>query len=318
MSTAVKTHQDQPVFAALLIVGSYFFLAFQDALVKVISSEVSLWQFMVLRALLNGGFFIVMARLFWRGQPLRPKRLWAVALRCAFLVGALTLYFGALPFLPLAALAAGLFVYPLFIGLLSAIFLGEKVGPRRIFAILAGLSGTLLILKPGSDGFSYISLFPVAAGLCFAANILTIRRLCRAEAPLVLAYSVSVAYLIVGAIGLLGMTVVDSGRLAAAWPYLFSGWRALDLWVLGIVFVCSSINSVSNIAMAKAYQSAEASWLAPFDYSYLVFATVWGFVLFNQRPDGVMVLGMAMIAASGVYLAWREKQLAQRGPGQTG
>ena len=57
MSTAVKTHQDQPVFAALLIVGSYFFLAFQDALVKVISSEVSLWQFMVLRALLNGGFF---------------------------------------------------------------------------------------------------------------------------------------------------------------------------------------------------------------------------------------------------------------------
>ena len=224
----------------------------------------------------------------------------------------------ALPFLPLAALAAGLFVYPLFIGLLSAIFLGEKVGPRRIFAILAGLSGTLLILKPGSDGFSYISLFPVAAGLCFAANILTIRRLCRAEAPLVLAYSVSVAYLIVGAIGLLGMTVVDSGRLAAAWPYLFSGWRALDLWVLGIVFVCSSINSVSNIAMAKAYQSAEASWLAPFDYSYLVFATVWGFVLFNQRPDGVMVLGMAMIAASGVYLAWREKQLAQRGPGQTG
>ncbi|MGO1118320.1 DMT family transporter [Rhodovibrionaceae bacterium A322] len=312
MSSDGKAQSDQPIFAALLIVGTYFFLAFQDALIKTISSDLSLWQFMILRAGLNCVFFVIIARIFWRGESLLPKRLWAVALRCAFLVGALTLYFGAIPFLPLAELAAGLFVYPLFIGLLSALFLGEKVGPRRILAILAGLGGTLLILKPGSDGFTYLSLFPVASGLFFAANILTIRRLCRQESPLVLAYSVSLTYLLVGSCGLVAMEMLDWGSLTTDWPYIFTGWHEPGLWVLGIILLCSSINSVTNIAMAKAYQSAESSWLAPFDYSYLVFATAWGYLLFDSIPDALSFLGMALIAGGGVYLAWREKQVAKK------
>ena len=79
-----------------------------------------------------------------------------MTLRSLFLVGAMVFFFGGIPFLSLSEIAAGLYVFPLFIALLSVAVLGEKVGPRRVFAILAGFTGTLLILKPGSDAFQWV------------------------------------------------------------------------------------------------------------------------------------------------------------------
>ena len=77
---------------------------------------------------------------------------------------------------------------------------------------------------------------------------------------------------------------MDGGALAIEWPYLFTGWHEPALWVLAIVVVCSVLNLTANIGLAKAYQSAEASWLAPFDYSYMIFATFWGFVFWGDIP----------------------------------
>ena len=127
---------------------------------------------------------------------------------------------------------------------------------------------------------------PVAAGLSYAATVLTTRKLCREENPATLALGVSVGFLILGAAGLLGTSFTADSGLAEAWPYLFTSWHDLSLAVIGIVVACSTLNLTSNIALAKAYQSAESSWLAPFDYSYLIFATFWGFVMWGDLPDG--------------------------------
>ena len=94
-------------------------------------------------------------------------------------------------------------------------------------------------------------------------------------------------------------------------PYLFTGWQDLELWVLGLIAACSGLNVVANISLAKAYQNADASWLAPFDYSYLIFATFWGYVFWQHVPDGLTILGMVMIAAAGGFVAWRERQEGQ-------
>ena len=99
--------------------------------------------------------------------------------------------------------------------------------------------------------------------------------------------------------------------LAAEWPYLLTGWHSIGLWVLALIATCSVLNLTANIALARAYQSAEASWLAPFDYSYIVFATFWGYVFWQHIPDELTFLGMAMIAGSGAFVAWREKAAAQ-------
>lgn len=298
--------EDRPSRAAPLMVGSLFLLGFQDSLVKLTSDDLSLWQFQLIRASLNLILLTLLTRVIWRTGCPPPKRFWAVALRSLFLVGAMLCYFGGVPFLNLSDIAAGLYVFPLFVALLSAVLLGERVGPRRIVAILVGFSGTLLILRPGTEAFQFVSLLPIGAALCYAGTILTTRRLCREESPVTLSFGVGVTFLTVGVIGTLVFTFLIDPPRAAEWPYLLTGWHDIGLLTLGLIATCSVLNLIANISLSRAYQTAEASWLAPFDYSYIVFATFWGYVFWEHIPDGLTFLGMAMIAGSGVFVAWRE------------
>ena len=304
---------DRPAQAASLVLGAVFLLALQDGLIKLVNPEVSLWQFQALRSTMNIALLFLLSRVIWGTTPPRPKRAWAVVLRSMLQVGAMVLFFGGVPFLTLAEIAAGLYVFPLFASILAAIFLREQLGPRRIVAIAAGLTGTLLILKPGTDSFALVGLMPVGAGLCYAGQILMTRKLCRAESPVTLALGVAITFLTFGLGGLVVFTLVDGGRMATAWPYLFTGWHEPALWVLAIVVVSSVLNLTANIGLAKAYQSAEASWLAPFDYTYMIFATFWGFVFWGDIPDALTFTGMALIATAGAFVTWRERVAARGG-----
>lgn len=305
--------EDRPAVAAMLMVGALSLLALQDSLVKLTSGEVSLWQFQLLRSASNLIMLLALSRILWGTSAMVPKRLWAVALRSIFMIGAMICFFSGIPFLALSEIAAGLYVFPLFVAVLSAVVLREKVGPRRIAAILAGFTGTLLILKPGTDSFQWVSLMPVAAGLCYAATILCTRKLCREESPLTLAFGVSLGFIGVGLVGLAATAVLVPDSLAVRWPYLFTGWHPLHLWAGGVILACSLLNLTANIGLTKAYQSAESSWLAPFDYSYLIFATFWGIVMWGDIPDAWSFAGMALIASSGCYVAWRERRQAKAG-----
>lgn len=304
--------EDRPALASMLVLGSVFLLALQDGLVKLVNPEVSLWQFQTLRSAINLAFLFLLSRVIWGTTPPPPKRLWAVALRSTLLVGAIFLFFGGVPFLTLAEIAAGLYVFPLCASILAALFLGERLGPRRILAVFAGFAGTLLILKPGTDSFTAVGLMPVGAGLCYGGQIVVTRSLCRGESPVTLAVGVAVAFLTLGLGGLATFTWHDAGALAVEWPYLFSGWSELALWVAGVILVCSILNLTANVSLAKAYQSAEASWLAPFDYSYMIFATFWGYVFWGDIPDALTIAGMAMIAGAGAFVTWRERVARDR------
>lgn len=300
--------EDHPTLAATIMVVSLFLLALQDSLVKLASTDISLWQFQMMRAGFNLAMLGLLARFIWQDTSPRPKRLWAVVLRSTFLIGAMICFFGAIPFLSLSQVAAGLYVFPLFVTVLSILILGETVGSRRIVAVIAGFSGTLLILKPWSDTFQWYFLVPVLAGLFYAATVLTTRKSCREESPATLALGVSVAFILVGALGIAVMEVVENDELAHELPYLFEGWNTLTWYITSLILACSVLNLTANIGLAKAYQSAESSWLAPFDYSYLVFATFWSVVMWNDVPDFASFVGMALIAASGCYVAWRERK----------
>ncbi len=293
------------------MVGALFLLGLQDAVVKMTASDLSLWQFQMIRSAINLTLLLAATRILWGSIGPRPKRPWAVALRSLLLVCTMVFYFGAVPFLSLAEIAAGLYVFPLFVALLSALLLGERVGPRRIIAILVGFGGTLFIMKPGTDAFQPVALMPVAAALFYAGMIITTRRLCRGESPVTLSYGVALTFFTLGVAGVATFSLIGDSAMAQAWPYLFTGWHDIGIAIVALIAACSVINVSSNIALARAYQSAEASWLAPFDYSYIVFATFWGYVFWAHVPDGLTILGMVMIASAGGFVAWRERQEAR-------
>ena len=298
--------KDHPPLAAALMVFALSLLSLQDAVIKLTSNDVSIWQFQFMRSGFNLALLLGMVGLFGGARAMPPKRLSVVALRSFFLIGAMLCFFSGVPFLSLAEIAAGLYLFPLIVTLLSRFVLGEAVGVRRLGAVGAGLCGSLLILKPAGDNFEMVSLLPVCAAFFYACMILTTRKLCREESPLTLACGVAIGFMAVGCIGLALLPPPENaGPMGTAWPYLLTGWHELKTTTLLAVAACSIMNLSANICLARAYQTAESSWLAPYDYSYLVFATVWGYVIWGTVPDPLTVLGMFIIAAAGIFVATR-------------
>ncbi|MBU2532531.1 MAG: DMT family transporter [Alphaproteobacteria bacterium] len=303
------TGHDHPPLAAGLMVMALALLSLQDAIIKLTSSDVSIWQFQFMRSGFNLALLFGGVMLFGGLRTLPPKRVWAVGLRSLFLVGAMLCFFSGVPFLSLAEIAAGLYLFPLIVTLLSRFVLGEHVDGARLAAVGAGFCGSLLILKPGAADFQAVSLLPISAAFFYACMILTTRRLCRQESPLTLATGVAMAFLSIGLFGLLLLPPPEAaGSLGAEWPYLLTGWHELSVWTVLAVMACSGLNLVANISLARAYQTAESSWLAPYDYSYLVFAAAWGYAIWGTVPDALTVAGMVLIAAAGIFVATRGKR----------
>ncbi|MEM0943220.1 MAG: DMT family transporter [Pseudomonadota bacterium] len=304
------TEIDRPAMAAGLMLFALFTLGLQDALVRLASDGTSIWLFQLLRS--TGNMVLILVVIVWlMGVRLvRPVRLWAVAARAACLVTAMVFFFGGVAHLTLAEMAAGLYTFPIFVTVLSALVLGERVGWRRVLAVGVGATGAALILQPGSADFSAIKLLPVVAGLCYAGVVILTRRWCREESPVTLAIGVAIGLWSAGAIG---VAVLETAPLPTAvedaLPYLARGWVLPSQTVIVLALVCSVLNLAANITLAKAYQSAEASWLAPIDYSYLIFATFWGWAIFGDLPDIWMALGMGLIASAGIFTGLRERRL---------
>ncbi|MHC8508513.1 MAG: DMT family transporter [Rhodospirillales bacterium] len=304
--------KDNPARAALLMIGGLFMLAFQDSIVKLTSTETSLWQFQILRAGAALVLIAVLSRILWRGAAPQTVNHKAVWLRAGFITAAMVLFFGGAPFLSLAEMAAGLYVFPLFVAVLSAVFLGERVGPKRIAAVAAGFFGAWLILDPGAENFRPVSVMPVGAGLMYALSVICTRRSCRRESPLVLVRTTAALMFAAGWAGVFAFAVIGETPWTETMPYLAGGWRPLTGFVVAAAVAAAALQATATTMLAFAYQNAESSWLAPFDYSYLVFAAMWGILIWGDVPDARTFAGMALIAAAGCFVAWRERVLRKR------
>jgi drug/metabolite transporter (DMT)-like permease len=311
LARALIAQGDNPALAAGLMVSALALLSLQDAVIKLTSDWLSIWQFQTLRSLINLSLLLATAGFFSSWSQLRPRSLATVALRSLFLVGAMLCFFSGVPFLSLAEIAAGLYLFPLIVALLSRVVLGETVGPDRLGAVAAGFTGSMLILKPANEDFQMISLLPIAAAFFYACMVLTTRKLCRGESPLALASGVAVGFLAVGLIGLaIFPAASEASPDAQQWSYLMTGWHPLSFMLFAAIAACALLNLTASILLARSYQTAESSWLAPFDYSYLVFAALWGYALWGTIPDPLTLIGMALIAAAGIFVATRTQKSA--------
>ena len=304
---------DRPIFALVLLLLGVFVLALQDSLVKLMSTQTSFWQFQTLRSFGNLSLLVILAAMSSGLGLLWPRNWRAVSLRAAVMTVCMFCFFAGAPYLSLPQMAAGLYTYPMFVSLLAGPVLGERVGPWRIGALILGAIGAALILSPWDDDFSLIQVLPVMAGFFYAVNIMIIRRACRNESPLALAFTVGIAFVVSGLAGIVLLTwfpLSESAQLSQ--PFIAIGWPELTAIVLAFAAFSSVLNLTGNICLSRAYQTADSSWLAPMDFSYLVFAGIWSRVLFDQWPTMQAISGMALIAAAGIVTAWREKVTAAR------
>lgn len=215
-------------------------------------------------------------------------------LRSLVLLMATSMFFMAVSRMGLAEATAIMDINPVLIALGAALFLGEHIGPRRLFGILAALTGALIVIRPGSAVFSPAALFPLAAALFYATFALITRRVGRDESVLTSLFYTA----------LLGAAVL-SVAVVPAW--VTPSGKALVLMVL-----IGMIAALGQFLVIRAFTLAEASVVAPFSYVGLLFATFWGALFFDTLPDGPTIVGATIIVAAGLYVWHRESQEARR------
>jgi drug/metabolite transporter (DMT)-like permease len=298
---------DNPLSALSLLLFGVIVLALQDSLIKYIAPQTSFWQMQTIRAFGNLGLIIVLGIAAGGIKLLVPQNWRPVYFRGIMLAMCMFFFFSGAPFLSVAQMAAGLYTYPLFVSLLAGPLLGERIGPWRITALIIGAGGALLMLNPFASVFLLVQLMPVVAGFFYACNILVLRRDCLKENPLALTFAVAVIFIICGLLGIMVLYFFPpSIEAATAIPFVAIGWPELTMSLLLVILFCSFLNLSGNICLARAYQTADSSWLAPLDFSYLLFAAIWGRLLFDHWPNSHALSGMVLIATAGMVTAWRE------------
>ena len=289
--------QPQPsaLHGVLLIVAAVGIFAVMDTIAKYLARSYPVSGVVWARYAAN--LVILLAFLAARGElkRLRTTRPALQIMRGLLLAGATLLYFTSLTVLPLAEAAAIGFVMPLFLAVLAVPMLGERMDGARLAAVLVGLAGALVIVRPGAAVFTPYALLPVGMALCNALYQILTRKVAGLEHPL----TSLVWGAIVGA-------VLFSFFLPFAWVTPTDPRHWVLLAIIGL------LASVGHFILIKAYDYASATGLAPFFYTQLVWVMLLGWLVFGDFPDGWSLLGMGIIVASGIYLVGRQRLAVRR------
>jgi drug/metabolite transporter (DMT)-like permease len=269
--------------------ASTVFLGTSDVTAKYLSATLPSIEIAWIRFLV---FALIMVPAMLPGLPLyalQTKSLGLQLMRGATLLGSSLFFISGLRFLPIAEASATGFVAPLFVTALSIVFLGEKVGRRRWVATAVGLIGVLIILRPGSGAFHPAAFFPLVSALAWACTLIMTRMMSgREHAATTMTYS----------------SIAGGAILSALIPLVWVAPSWHDILFGVLVGVAST---AGQWIVVLAFRYADASVLAPFSYTQLLWVSILGFLVFGEVPDVWTVTGAIFIVASGLYTAHRER-----------
>jgi len=299
-----------PLLGGLSASFAIIFFSINDMMIKFLSGGYALHELVLIRSAL--GLVIicaVIAPLTDGWSIMRTNKLPMHVLRGFCVVAANMTFFLGLAAMPLADAVAIFFISPLVITVFSVIFLGEQVGPRRWTAIFVGLLGVMLIVRPGTSAFQVASLLPMAAAVAYALIHILARRLGPTESAATMAFYIQVTFIIVCI--LIGLAI-GGGRFAdQSHPSLVFMFRAWS-WPLVSDFIYFGVIGVGvafgGYFISQAYRVAEAGFVAPFEYLAMPLAVLWGYLVFDELPDGFTWIGIGLIVGSGLFTVWRERK----------
>jgi drug/metabolite transporter (DMT)-like permease len=298
---------EQVLRAAVLISVFALIIGYIDNYVRVIAAEAGLWQFHAMRSAIILAMMAVCAPIFrWRIRPKNPR---AVIARSLIHGTAMLCYFGALGFLPVAQVAAGLFTAPVFVLVIERVIYGERIGTMRIAAVAAGFAGIVLVLGPGggADSLRIATVIPVIGAALYAMGNIATRRWCMAEDPATLTAAFFGTLGVFGLIGLGALAVWPQAVPMGTDGFILRGFVWPSAGVLWWTFVQAIGSLIGILCMMRAYQIAPASKVAVFEYIGLPAAAFWGWALWAQVPHIRDWLGMALIVLAGLLIVARSR-----------
>lgn len=297
VGTAVPQGQDgSSLIAVALMLASIGFITLVDTTAKFFTTDLHgaqlVWGYFLGIALSTVTFLKL--RGLKLNRVLRANRPGLQIVRSGALATSISLLFVGLTYLPIAEATVLSFMAPLFITALSGPLLGERIGPHRWLAVLAGLAGVVFIVRPGSDLYHWASLLVLLGAASFAFFQIMTRKLSMSDSTMT-----TLTYTALGGFFWTSIAVVP-----------FWTQPALVHW---LAFLCIGVlGFLAHLCMIRAFTLAQASLLAPFNYSKLVWATIAGYLVFGDVPGVDTIVGSLAIVGSGLYVVYRETRARTR------
>tara|TARA_B100000029_G_scaffold483781_1_gene535290 strand:- start:48 stop:980 length:933 start_codon:yes stop_codon:yes gene_type:complete len=293
--------------AIFFLVVGIFCISITDAIFKSLSGSYALHELVFIRATISLALMLPVVLILNGLRSLRTSQPGLHALRGLLIVIANLAFFTGLASLPLAEASAIVFLSPVFTTLFAAIFLRELVTIVRVTAVVVGLIGMVLVVQPLSPETTMAFLWPLAAAICYAAFVIVTRFIAKVEGVSGLAvYSVLAFLVSSGLIGLLVGNGSYSGNADPSIEFLLRAWQWPEFSDWGFLIGIGILSTVIAFAMAAAYRSGEASFLAPFEYVNLPFVLLWGLLFFGEFPNRLALMGMVLIVLGGVVMVIKE------------
>jgi len=285
-----NTTNSRPRAAITLMIISIAFISIVDATCKSFTDELHavqlVWGYFI-GILVTLSLYFIVRRESWLGliRTNRPILQW---MRGAYLAGSIMCLFVGLTFLPLAEATAIGFMAPLFITGLSMPLLREKVSVHRWIAVIAGLVGVCIIVRPGSGLWQWAAAMPLIGAVCFALYQITTRMLTATEKTHSILFYTALT-------GVVWSTAV-----------VMFFWRTPQLTHWGVFFGTGVLGAAAHLCLVNALRLAEASLIAPFNYTKLLWVSILGYLLFDDMPTVNTLLGSIVIIVAGLYVLYRE------------
>lgn len=312
MSAQIDTtamRPDRTGFAIAMIIFGTFTVACSDLATKWLTDNLSLWQLQSMRSIFGISFLLIVLFAINKISSLKVVNVEAVLIRSLIMTFTYLTFFTSIAMLPIAMVAGGFFSGPLFMVVLASVMLKEKIGLWRLTSAIVGFIGVLLILQPDVSQFEPMIFLPVVCGFFYALTQAYTRKHCKNEDPLAISFWLTMMFLLSGLIGLIVLSFLP----AFADPgFLSRPLVALPMPQLLTLLGVAVASVVMHFSIAAAYQNAPATLIAPLEYLYLPLAIVGGYLFFDETPNAITLVGVFIVIAAGIIIAWRERKMSQQ------
>tara|TARA_Y100001970_G_C14241157_1_gene864961 strand:- start:1426 stop:2376 length:951 start_codon:yes stop_codon:yes gene_type:complete len=292
----------------LFIMIAMAFFSIQDSLIKFIYEEIALFELYLGRTIIQATVLISVFLITKKKFTLKTHYPILTSIRVVCFFFGFSFFYISLTFMSLAMVSALFFSCPFFMSIFAKVFLKEQIGIRRWSAIVVGFIGVLIVLNPTVEEFNFFKLAPVACALCYACSM-TITKYTSEKDNIYT--QLTLLYIFATLVSIIIYLISGDGRFDnftdPTMQFIFREWFTNPAYSWPFVLVMGIVASVSFFCVFSAYSIASPSIISLFEYSYIIFAMIAGYILFETIPVPRTFIGASVIIAAGVYIYFREK-----------
>lgn len=300
--------QDRPVFGIVLMLGFCVLAPLGDAMAKLVGETTPVGMLVFVRFAVQALVLVPLVAFSGRTLRLRGRVLRLTVIRTVLHIIAISAMFTTLQFLPLADAIAIVFVMPFILMILGRCVLGEEVGLRRLIACAVGFVGTLLVIQPSFAQVGAAALLPLGVAVAFALFMLVTRQIAKETDPITLQAVSGITATV------LLLPVLLAGTFGNVWELSLT---APDGDSHSLLIAIGLLGTVAHLLMTWSLRYAPSATLAPMQYLEIPVATLFGWLIFHDLPDGIAAAGIAITIAAGLYVILRERASTRSGPTET-